>query len=248
MESPSDDVESVKTEEDSQAAYGAVIISNGGGARAAATLPPPPTGSGSGSAAAAAMAAIADDDASEMEDPNELKCTGCEFLLNKWEYQICVHPFIPVALCVVCSDDIHEKLKDATAEIDDRCSWCGETDGDDLFICGDGTVCKHNFCHWCLEKNLGAGFVAALRASDEDWRCLACDPSQVRARAPPPLQRESFRVFPHFSSFFSALSHRVRCCGRWMRCVRRWRPSNARPCTAGTCARNSAAAMRARRT
>ena len=111
----------------------------------------------------------------------DIVCTGCSHVLDHYAYKICSHPFIPVPLCQLCYDDVREKLKDTTVNTEDRCSWCGQDDAGELFVCGDGSTCKHNFCDDCLRQNLGHNFVENLQSNDdEDWTCLVCAPEQVK--------------------------------------------------------------------
>ena len=40
--------------------------------------------------------------------------------------------------------------------------------------------CKNAFCSACIKRNLGRKAVSTIE-EDDDWRCLACEPDQVRA-------------------------------------------------------------------
>ena len=110
----------------------------------------------------------------------DIACTGCGHMLDHYAYKICSHPFIPVPLCQLCYDDVREKLKDTSVNTEDRCSWCGQDDSGELYVCGDGSTCKHNFCDDCLRQNLGPNFVENLQSSEDDWTCLVCAPEQVK--------------------------------------------------------------------
>ena len=120
------------------------------------------------------------DDRADREFELDIACTGCGHMLDHYAYKICSHPFIPVPLCQLCYDDVREKLKDTTVNTEDRCSWCGQDDTGELFVCGDGSICKHNFCDDCLRQNLGQHFVENLQSNDDDWTCLVCAPEQVQ--------------------------------------------------------------------
>ena len=111
------------------------------------------------------------------------ECSLCDHKLDHYSLMVCEHPTLPVPLCLLCLEEISEKLQENQDEsrTGDQCSWCGMCEHDEgvLYICGDGTTCPHSFCSDCLERNLGSQFVSSLDESDEDWRCLVCDPKQV---------------------------------------------------------------------
>ena len=109
------------------------------------------------------------------------ECTLCDHKLDHYALMVCSHPTLPVPLCLLCLEDVTGKLQDNEDEstTGEQCSWCGMCEQGDLFICGDGTTCKHLFCSDCLERNLGSSFVSSLNDSDEDWKCLVCDSNQV---------------------------------------------------------------------
>lgn len=111
------------------------------------------------------------------------ECSLCDHKLDHYALMVCEHPTLPVLLCLLCLEDISEKLQDNEKEsrTGEQCSWCGmcEHEGGTLYICGDGETCSHSFCSDCLERNLGSQFISSLDESDEDWKCLVCDLKQV---------------------------------------------------------------------
>lgn len=104
------------------------------------------------------------------------ECTLCDHDLDNYALRVCTHPRIPVPVCLLCLEDVTDKLLDDESE--DQCSWCGGNESGTLFICGDGSKCKNLFCEDCLDRNLGRGFVCSLK-DEEDWLCLVCNPEQV---------------------------------------------------------------------
>lgn len=113
------------------------------------------------------------------EIPNA-DCTLCSHNLDHFALRISSHPRIPVPVCLLCLEDVTKKFEDVEEDdSNDQCSWCGDFDKGELFICGDGTSCKHYFCPNCIETNLGSAFLSNLRASDENWSCFVCDTQQV---------------------------------------------------------------------
>jgi hypothetical protein len=105
------------------------------------------------------------------------ECTLCDHNLDHFALSVSAHPRIPVPVCLLCLEDVTEKFLDED-NTDEQCSWCGDIDHGVLFICGDGSSCKHSFCRDCLERNLGADFVSKID-NEEDWLCIVCDPVQV---------------------------------------------------------------------
>ena len=105
------------------------------------------------------------------------ECTLCDHDLDNYALRVCTHPRIPVPVCLLCLEEVTEKLLDDD-ESADQCSWCGENDSGTLFICGDGIKCKNSFCEDCLRRNLGQNFITSLNTED-DWLCLVCNPEQV---------------------------------------------------------------------
>ena len=116
----------------------------------------------------------------------DLCCTICGHDLNNPSYQICQHPIIPVAVCIICIDEIDNRLKNIFTETekeiskdigcDEYCSWCinGE---DTLYLCGPedaSSSCHHAFCSSCLLTNLGEPYVKYID-SISSWSCLVCD-------------------------------------------------------------------------
>ena len=122
---------------------------------------------------------------SERVEINDLYCTICGQDLNNPIYQICQHPIIPVAVCIICidvidsrSNEIAETEQKISKEngVEDFCSWCmaGE---ETLYLCGlDDTSnsCHHAFCRDCLDKNLGESYAKTVDVISS-WTCLVCD-------------------------------------------------------------------------
>jgi hypothetical protein len=105
------------------------------------------------------------------------ECTLCDHDLDNYALRVCTHPRIPVPVCLLCLEEVTDKLLDDDESVD-QCSWCGDNECGTLFICGDGSKCKNSFCEDCLERNLGQNFVSSLK-SEEDWLCLVCNPEQL---------------------------------------------------------------------
>lgn len=121
---------------------------------------------------------MADQHQDDDEDAENLYCTICEHNLNHHAYKICEHPNLPVAICLICSDALAEREAEAekNGDLKELCDWC--LDGGDIFICGDGSQCSHQFCSDCLTRALGVDYVEEIREKDM-WRCLACDSSPL---------------------------------------------------------------------
>lgn len=115
-----------------------------------------------------------------MDSPTSIpnaECTLCDHNLDHFALSVSAHPRIPVPVCLLCLEDVTEKFLDED-NTDEQCSWCGDIDHGVLFICGDGSSCKHSFCRDCLERNLGADFVSKID-NEEDWLCIVCNPAEV---------------------------------------------------------------------
>ena len=113
------------------------------------------------------------------EIPNA-DCTLCSHNLDHFAVRISSHPRLPVPICLLCLEDVTRKFEDVEEDdSSDQCSWCGDFDRGELFICGDGSSCKHCFCTHCVETNLGSSFLSNLQKSEENWSCFVCDTQQV---------------------------------------------------------------------
>lgn len=137
-------------------------------------------------------------DDSEVDSyPNELYCTICLHEMKHPTYKVCSHPVLLTPLCILCLDQVSERQEEAnrtkespsddddstsppsTKDIaeegeDERCHWCYNDDDLTLFICGDGTNCKHQFCSDCLQTNLGQEYLNQVEQQDT-WICLVCN-------------------------------------------------------------------------
>eukprot|EP00981_Chlorochromonas_danica_P007872 scaffold1885_cov161-Ochromonas_danica.AAC.15 len=124
------------------------------------------------------------EDDQEIELIDSLYCTICFRDLNHSLYKICLHPVLPVAICLLCNTDLVEKekeIEEQKASLDEeneedneeRCDWC--LDGGELFLCDH---CDRQFCRTCLTFNLGEDYVAEIRVEDS-WTCIACSPGPL---------------------------------------------------------------------
>ena len=76
-----------------------------------------------------------------------LMCTLCQLTMESQFVKICSHRFLPVPLCIICSESFDSKWEESILNDDkDICSWCGEVDCGELLLCGDGSLCQHSFC------------------------------------------------------------------------------------------------------
>ena len=100
-------------------------------------------------------------------------CAVCNHHLNNSLYKVCEHPQLGLAICILC---LHELDTVSFHPKDDLCVCCCDTDDTgELFMCND---CDYSYCRDCLKANLSPiNFEVAINI--DDWKCLACDPSQI---------------------------------------------------------------------
>ena len=135
----------------------------------------------------------ADDDDEVFILHPKLKCTVCDFDLNsnRNAYKIVPHPVLKeVAVCILCYDQVSEKLTDdenksnIDTEINeetDICDWCvgcvDHPDCETLYLC-DTEGCKYCYCRNCIQRNLGDEYLNELLQAESDtpWYCFMCQP------------------------------------------------------------------------
>lgn len=153
---------------------------------------------------------------SQRVEINGLYCTICGQDLNNPNYQICQHPILPVAVCIICKDliesrsnEIAETEKTLSMEngLEDYCSWCmaGE---DTLYLCGlgdnaiDAIPCHHAFCRECLVTNLGEPYAETVD-DISSWTCLVCDNSPLNTLTSAMMSGQELSIYHEsFSSNF----------------------------------------------
>lgn len=106
-------------------------------------------------------------------------CTKCEISLHNPIYQIFEHPLLPVALCIVCFDELDKSSPVGfigdEEDLTELCSWCG---GDGLLHLCDNDDCGRAICATCIRDHLGEEELQEVEAS-ESWRCYCCNPQPL---------------------------------------------------------------------
>jgi len=113
-------------------------------------------------------------------------------------YECHSHPYLSVAICSVCADEVVGGTAVDTATTDDgnndendndACYGCGEDDRGTLFCCdNDNGACRTGqYCSECVAKAHGGGFIGRAAVDrllrddgggegEEEWFCLECRP------------------------------------------------------------------------
>lgn len=116
---------------------------------------------------------FSEDAASSRDGGSEgVVCSVCRHPLANDLYRIRYHSLLGTAVCAVCSS----ALEDAPSLEPDTCVCCRAVDAPLLYTC---CSCDHEYCSDCLELNLTSARLKEVTGSEEDWACLACDPSQI---------------------------------------------------------------------
>ncbi|GKY91080.1 hypothetical protein MPSEU_000080800 [Mayamaea pseudoterrestris] len=101
-------------------------------------------------------------------------CWVCTCTLKLPPPQLCMysthcHPHLTVPVCVLCSETLLYVESDA-------CWGCAKDDDALLLCCSD---CDKEFCTTCVGFAIGnSEAVQTLIDSDDDWKCLSCQPPE----------------------------------------------------------------------
>ncbi|KAL3943890.1 MAG: hypothetical protein SGBAC_002048 [Bacillariaceae sp.] len=99
-------------------------------------------------------------------------------------YALHSHPTLKVPVCVVCSDEIAnlELTKhELEQEDDDICGLCCSSDNEKMYLCDESACCasRISVCDQCILHAHPTLDLPELEASDQEWSCPCCKPSDV---------------------------------------------------------------------